>query len=798
MPVVVLGLVYPFLAAGALELGPGGKPNNIQIGPRGPVPAYIISDGAEILDAPNNKAKVIHRAKFLEPYYVGKGPIKGKGKGRNSEFYLLVTADEDLAIKDIVGWARSSDCLVSREAIKTDHGIYRKALIVNDWKKLKDKEARKNIRGVAVLNGPGKREDAREFEKLSEIGLYNFYYVYAESESNGAKHVLLGDRPLIVSHRMPQEALRGWVSDARIFRWDTRQAIEFNKDNLKRRTADRPKEEQGAKIFGTQEDLKWWIKGVKTPPGYDQPLSAVAEEDVAVTFWRHNWQRYPLLATTDNGKSSAGRLLRVGFIGDQIYLEEEKQGLSAAELFDAKDRLRQLGRRLRNIDLLFVIDSTGSMLRYFPAMAKAVRTIVQQIAASYVPDDPNKPKVQFSVLFYRDYVDDDGQPNPTDSYLTKRLPLTSNVEKVVDFLVNEPPPPDGAGGDEPEAMYHGIYTAINAAAEEMTELSFRALVLIGDKGNHPDDLKGYNVVDVASFLQEHEIDFYAIHVVDEKRLERDPDVRLYKDQVQVINLQLGMERNTSYYRNLDPRQVANSIAKAGSQVSEDSRALAEMIRRAGEGGRSGGLMELKKQYGLRLTKKFSQMMRKAGLDPETFVKDSIQVFGEGWISELEPKSGLAQVQEVVLVSRADYEILVGLLAGFTRRPPTRENISKLWTAVLQTNLGEENVDMEKTVAELIKNQLGLVVRKKLLQKNLVEISNLPPADLTKLYNDLKNDLRLMRGVLMEQNLTLVKEQVKGDDGKERETVRVKNLGFHKYWWQANDQEYAWVPMSLLP
>lgn len=209
-------------------------------------------------------------------------------------------------------------------------------------------------------------------------------------------------------------------------------------------------------------------------------------------------------------------------------------------------------------------------------------------------------------------------------------------------------------------------------------------------------------------------------------------------------------------------------------------------------------MELKKQYGLRLTKKFSQMMRKAGLDPETFVKDSIQVFGEGWISELEPKSGLAQVQEVVLVSRADYEILVGLLAGFTRRPPTRENISKLWTAVLQTNLGEENVDMEKTVAELIKNQLGLVVRKKLLQKTLVEISNLPPADLTKLYNDLKNDLRLMRGVLMEQNLTLVKEQVKGNDGKERETVRVKNLGFHKYWWQANDQEYAWVPMSLLP
>ena len=117
----------------------------------------------------------------------------------------------------------------------------------------------------------------------------------------------------------------------------------------------------------------------------------------------------------------------------------------------------------------------------------------------------------------------------------------------------------------------------------MTDLSFRAVVLVGDKGNHPEDTRGYNVVDIAKFLQDNQMDFYSIHVVDDKRIDRDPDVRLFQDQVQIINLQLGMERNTSYYRNMDPKQVAKYIVEAGSRVTEDSKVLAEMVPRTAEG-----------------------------------------------------------------------------------------------------------------------------------------------------------------------------------------------------------------------
>lgn len=774
---------------GALDIGTGEKPSQLVMGPSGPVPVYASAEKIEVLDAPKAKSKILRHARFLEPYYLAKGPVKD-GK---DEFVLAATADENLQLKDLIGWINVNDCIMTREGTKTKHGIYRKALIVNDWKRMKSVKDKSKIAGASVLNGPGKASDGRDYDTLSEIGLYDFYYIYGEETRDGKNYFLLGDRPIIVSHQQPQEAIRGWVADERIFRWDTRQAIEFNKENIKVRNEGKKEEDQGVKIFANQQELEWFTRGIKTPPGTNEPLKPVAEEDITVTFWRHNWQRFPLLASLEAKDSRAGRLLQIGFIGDQIYLEDQKKGLSANELSEAKEKLSVLQRKLRNVDLLFVVDSTGSMTRYFPAAAQAVKAIVSQLAKSYDPNDPNRPVVQFSVLFYRDYVDQDGLPNPIDSYLVKRLPLTADVDKVVSFLTNEPRPPDGAGGDEPEAVFHGIYRAVHEAKQEMTDLSFRAVVLIGDKGNHPEDERGYNVVDLAKFLQDNQMDFYSVHVVDDMRIERDPDVRLFQDQVQIINLQLGMERNTSYYRNMDPKQVAKYIVEAGSRVTEDSKVLAEMVRRTAEGGKGGGLTELKKQYGLRLTEKFTAMMRKAGVDPDAFVSDSVQVFGEGWVAENDPKSGLDQVKEVVLVGRADYEILVGLLAGFTRKPPSKENVRKLWMSVLMTNLGEENVDFKKTIAELIQNQLGLVVRKKLLHKSIDEISDLPPKELTDLYNGLKDDLRLMRGVLMEQDLELEKTT---EDG--RENVTVKSLGFKKYWWQANDQEFAWIPLSLLP
>lgn len=774
----LLTLAMTTAVSAKLEFGRGGKPEVLPGGAT-PVSAFISSEDAEIREAPEEGREVIARARFLTPYYVAQGP-----DSKTDGFVLLAvpgkqTKDGDFKVKDFVGWARVQDCLLARTALKNEHGIFRKAIIVNDPQRLKATIDAEGLKAVPALNGPGRRVDGSSYDQLTTLGLYDFFYIYAEQKRADGTYLLIGDRPEIVSRRKPEEAVLGWVNDDRIFRWDTRQAIEFNKDNLKERIAEVPEGERGVRIFREQKELELWMKGVKTPPGSDEPLEPIAQEDTAVTFWRYNWPRYPILSRVE-GKRRAGGLLQIGFIGDMIYVDTQKEGLKARGVTDAAQTIEQIKMKLRNIDLFFVVDSTGSMQRYFAAAAKAVREIADQVDAAYEPTDPSRPNIRYSVVLYRDYGDEDRE----DSYLTKRLPLTSDVDGVAKFFSEEPPPPNGAGGDEPEAVFHGVYTAVNSAADEMKELSSRAVVVMGDKGNHPEDVRGYDVVKLSKFLKERQADFYSVHVANDEQLRRDPDVRLFRDQMNLMRTQLSMPMNTTYYAEQKPEVVAKSIVQALDRVREDVDRIARM---ADELKRGTGFKELKKQYGLRLTDKFARMMTKAGLDPEVFVNSSVQVFGQGWAAESDPKSGLQQLKEVLLVSRVDFEVLVGYLAGFVRYRPTRENIRSLWTSVLNANLGE--FETKRNVADLIQNHVGLPIRMKLLHQTLEEITNLSPAELSQLYEELSVDLRHMRGILSEQDIAIERD---GDQ------VQVKRLGFHRYWWQAHGQEFAWIPLSVLP
>ena len=260
-------------AVSALDIGKGEKPSQLIMGPSGPVPVYVSAEKTEILDAPKAKSKILRHARFLEPYYLAKGPVK-EGK---SEFVLAATADENLQLKDLIGWINTRDCVMTREGTKTKHGIYRKALIVNDWKRLKSVKDKSKIAGTSVLNGPGKAPDGKDYDTLSEIGLYDFYYIYGEETRGGKNYFLLGDRPIIVSHRQPQEAIRGWVADARIFRWDTRQAIEFNKDNIKVRNEGKKEADKGVKIFATGSASRcWprWRQKVPVPAAFCRSVSS--------------------------------------------------------------------------------------------------------------------------------------------------------------------------------------------------------------------------------------------------------------------------------------------------------------------------------------------------------------------------------------------------------------------------------------------------------------------------------------------------------------------------------------------
>lgn len=126
--------------------------------------------------------------------------------------------------------------------------------------------------------------------------------------------------------------------------------------------------------------------------------------------------------------------------------------------------LRQIG-----LEVVFVVDATGSMGWLVKSVKERVRTLSAWIRELV-------PVTRFGVVVYRD--DDDPE------FLTRVQPLTLSVGKLRGFL-------DGiearGGGDVPEGVTAGLRAAIEKAG--WTRDTKKVIVIVGDAPPHPEQMQ---------------------------------------------------------------------------------------------------------------------------------------------------------------------------------------------------------------------------------------------------------------------------------------------------------------------
>lgn len=156
---------------------------------------------------------------------------------------------------------------------------------------------------------------------------------------------------------------------------------------------------------------------------------------------------------------------------------------STVSAADAKARVRHLQREVErakddmpqratgglfkaacSTDLLFLIDTTGSMYSYINAAKEQVKSIVDDIKNSFL----NESEVRVSVVSYKDHGD---HPN------IEFLDFTPSADQVFEFLgrLNA----DG-GADAPEDVLGGVYQALNVSWKQQT----RCIIHIADAPPH--------------------------------------------------------------------------------------------------------------------------------------------------------------------------------------------------------------------------------------------------------------------------------------------------------------------------
>lgn len=135
--------------------------------------------------------------------------------------------------------------------------------------------------------------------------------------------------------------------------------------------------------------------------------------------------------------------------------------MSSADVWEVQEKLRRL-------DVVFVIDTTGSMASSIAEVKKRLKGFAHELAQAEV-----SPDTAFGIVAYRDHPPED------TTYVTQVYPL---VRKVETAQVNINKLTATGGGDGPEAVLDGLNDALNAI--RWREYAHKVVLLVGDAPPH--------------------------------------------------------------------------------------------------------------------------------------------------------------------------------------------------------------------------------------------------------------------------------------------------------------------------
>ena len=396
----------------------------------------IIHDSVRFFEAPKGDANFIIKSdQWLNVYVVG---------DKVADYFLIMTVDEDDNIISYNGWVHQDDLQSDYSALKNDSNIYRKALVINHWRKI----VSGNVQELYQANvWNGLHATRQEVKKLS---LFEIYFIFQEqSDAQGNEYYLIGQDPVIINFYNASKVIIGWLPKGRALNWDTRQAVYFNKANFINRLSSG----NLGVIFQSKDDeyydLKSWYLGGNRPKGFEEGAPMANESEEVKTDLPYDWSRFPILGGP-NFIEGLGNVLKIGYVGDTIT--RTGRVLPWHETESEIEKLRRLRNAVKNIDIHFLLDTTLTMGPAFETVRQTIEETIDLVSSEY-----DEITVRFGLLMYKDFEDE----RISDSYLYKRVEPQQDPATILAALSSEEP--KGGGSDEAEAGLFAMRKSIELA-----------------------------------------------------------------------------------------------------------------------------------------------------------------------------------------------------------------------------------------------------------------------------------------------------------------------------------------------
>lgn len=292
---------------------------------------------------------------------------------------------------------------------------------------------------------------------VAKARVFGIFYVYKQVTRERKKSAKPDEAPvrrwLFIGGSNPNDTntMAGWIPSDDVFAWDNQLSLYYNE-----------RSNEQVDVFASLQALRT-RDATKVLGSKPTPLRLPADRNIP---------RFPILGNARlTPEEVAYKIAYYGCWEQGCVAGDRKSGDQAT--FDL-DQIAEFARNVRNVDILFVIDNTDSMSKYFRPIAQAVQQAAGTIAA-----DRKGGIYRFAAAVYGDYRDTSVNPQNMDFRL---FPFNSNPASLAQLL--EVPTYGDVFGDNPEAGFAAIKRAV-AEARWGAEAGYRIVFWIGDHGNRP-------------------------------------------------------------------------------------------------------------------------------------------------------------------------------------------------------------------------------------------------------------------------------------------------------------------------
>ena len=401
-------------------------------------------------------------------------------------------------------WGKMEDFIIMNQPIKDENTyISHKIFMVNKIQSTLDTQNYSNT--LFPLDAPS--ENAKQVSH--SIKNLDFGYIYGYFPPNvndkDIKHILLGSRilfeiPTLSSNKRIRpnsikSVIKGWIPVKQVTRWKTREGLEPN-----------PERKHPIYFFQKREDMNNYYRNIYKDFGSPKPnnklLTATADWDIINRGpWPAYEPRYLIIEEYGNENS-----VLIKIIGSKLN-------------FKTVETISNLRDKLKNIDLMFVIDATRSMSPYIKSVVNIADEIMGKIKNVKFDSKENingwLNSFRVAAAVYRDYEDKD------DKY--DSIGFTTELSDVTSWLNNISCTSKSNYINDSknkmldayyrEAVFQGLQKAI--VNSEWKSGHSHVIIHIGDTGNHSrlnDDLTSKDIGKLLATEYDTIISYMAIHV----------------------------------------------------------------------------------------------------------------------------------------------------------------------------------------------------------------------------------------------------------------------------------------------